>query len=40
MGVLMATTFNVLLDTARLLESLREGAAGAAGTTTTLVNTT
>jgi hypothetical protein len=39
-GVLMATTFDVLVDTARLLESLREGAASAAGTTTTLVDTT
>lgn len=39
-GGLMATTFDVLVDTARLLESLRDGAASAAGTTTTLVDTT
>jgi len=36
----MATVFDVLLDVGRLLESLREGAATANGTTTTLIDST
>lgn len=39
-GLLMATVFEVLLDTGRLLEELREGAATADGTATTLIDTT
>lgn len=39
-GVSMATVFDVLLTTGRLLEELREGAATAAGTTATLIDTT